>query len=224
MRSFCVISGCLRTAKKIHPPAGIIKLPVLSDKTFFNFGCKTISMNTIENLRAPKEVTRKIKDENGNTTVVTETKMAARIPETVKMGPRFGYFLIDLFFVYLLTFIVGVVLALLGYYDTVDDPIMSRLIATLVFVAYYFLLEVATGASLGKLMLGYTVIDNTAEKPSAVKLLGRSFSRAVPFETFSCLGERGWHDAWPNTYVVKKSEKEDLRRLLGKISSTDILD
>ena len=48
----------------------------------------------------------------------------------------------------------------------------------------------------------------------------------VTIEAFSCFGERGWHDQWSKTYVVKRSEKIELQRLLGTLSSKqeDLLD
>jgi hypothetical protein len=36
----------------------------------------------------------------------------------------------------------------------------------------------------------------------------------IPFEIFSCLGSRGWHDKLSNTFVVSKKEAETLRSLL----------
>lgn len=181
-------------------------------------------MNTIDNLREPKEVTRKVKDENGNFTEVTETKMVARPPKTVGTGTRFGYYLIDIVFFYILVFFVHFILALAGVYDTAGGLAFSNFVGIILLLAYYFTFEFAIGATPGKLILGYTVIDDQAERPGAGKMLGRTFARLVPFEGFSCLSERGWHDSWSNTCVVKKSEKEELRRLLGKMSNDDILD
>jgi uncharacterized RDD family membrane protein YckC len=183
-------------------------------------------MKTIENLRVEQTTYKNEKDENGNTIKVPVTKSVRRDPVVVEKGPRFGYYLIDVVFIYILAFLVGVISALAGAIEIWDDPLMSRLIGVLIFVGYYFILEVSIGTTLGKLMLGYTVIDQYAEKPKAATILGRSFARAVPFEGFSCLGERGWHDSWSNTYVVKNSEKRELQKLLGNFSNTqaDILD
>lgn len=183
-------------------------------------------MKTIENLKVEKTTYKKETDENGNMVQVPVTRMVRRDPEVVKQGVRFGYYIIDLVFIYLLAFILGIVSALAGFDEIWDDPILSRLVGILLFVGYYFILEVSAGATLGKLILGYTVIDEHAEKPKALKSLGRNFARVVPFEAFSCFAERGWHDTWSNTYVVKTSEKVELQKLLGTFSNTqaDILD
>lgn len=183
-------------------------------------------MKTIEDLKVEKTTYKNEKDENGNIVKVPVTKTVVRTPIVVEKGARFGYYLIDLVFVYILAFLIGVVSAFAGVFEIWEDPLMSRLIGILIFVGYYFILEMSTGTTLGKLILGYTVIDKYAEKPKAGTLLGRNFARAVPFEAFSCLGERGWHDSWSNTYVVKNSEKAELQKLLGTFTNTkeDLLD
>jgi uncharacterized RDD family membrane protein YckC len=183
-------------------------------------------MKTIENLKVEKTTYKKEKDENGNIVKVPVTRMVARTPIVVEKGPRFGYYLIDVVFIYILAFIFGIISAFAGVFEIWEDPLLSRLVGVLIFVGYYFILEVSTGSTLGKMMLGYTVIDKYAEKPKAGTILGRSFARAVPFEAFSCFSERGWHDTWSNTYVVRTSEKIELQKLLGTFTNTqaDILD
>lgn len=183
-------------------------------------------MKTIEDLKVEKTTYKNEKDENGNTVKVPVTKLVVRNPIVVEKGVRFGYYIIDLVFVYILAFLIGIISAFAGVIEIWDDPLMSRLIGLLILVGYYFILEMSIGTTLGKLILGYTVIDKYAEKPKAATLLGRNFARAVPFEAFSCLGERGWHDSWSNTYVVKNSEKVELQKLLGTFTNrqADILD
>jgi hypothetical protein len=58
------------------------------------------------------------------------------------------------------------------------------------------------------------VVDEYGEKPSLSQILGRSFARAIPFEVFSCLGERGWHDTMSNTYLIKDDHLKELKALL----------
>lgn len=183
-------------------------------------------MKTIEDLKVEKVTYKNEIDENGNTVKVPVTKMVPRTPVVVTQGVRFGYYVIDVVFIYILVFIIGFVSAAAGADIAIwSDPILSRVFGLLIFVGYYLILESATGSTLGKLILGYTVINQYAEKPSFLTSLGRNFARAVPFEAFSCFGERGWHDSWSNTYVVKNSEKNELQKLLGNLSSNaEILD
>lgn len=183
-------------------------------------------MKTIEDIKIDKTYYKDTKDENGNTIRVEAQKKVIREPELVKQGVRFGYYLIDLVFIYLFVFILGFILAVFNINTSIfENDLYSRVFGMLLVVSYYFILEASIGTSLGKLICGYTVIDKYAEKPGTAAILGRSFSRIVPFEAFSCFSDRGWHDKWSNTYVVKKSEKENLRRLLGKLSErNDLLD
>jgi uncharacterized RDD family membrane protein YckC len=182
-------------------------------------------MKTIEDIKVDKEFVRVETDENGNKTKVPYTKEVKRHPILVERGTRFGYYLIDLVFIYILAFIIGVLSAFSDSVTIWDDPIFSRLFGAMIVVSYYFILESTTGSTLGKMILGYTVIDKYAEKPKIGSLLGRSFARIVPFEAFSCFSDRGWHDTWSGTYVVKNSEKIELQKYLGKINDkTDLLD
>ncbi len=83
----------------------------------------------------------------------------------------------------------------------VEHEIISGLLIT---IAYYILLEGMTGRTLGKLITGTKVVNERGEPPSFGQILGRTFSRFIPFEPFSFFGEdgRGWHDSVPGTYVV----------------------
>ena len=66
------------------------------------------------------------------------------------------------------------------------------------------------------MLTGTIVIDKFCKKPSLKICLLRTFSRGVPFESFSCFGppSRGWHDRLTDTYVVKKHYAIELKNLL----------
>lgn len=191
-------------------------------------------MKTIEDLKIEKTIYKKERDENGNIIQVPYTKTVARPPEVVSQGVRFGYFLIDVVFFYIITFIVGILIGIIvvatGNVDALRPD--STLIQVLnymgypIFFLYYAISEGLGGATLGKLICGYTVIDEYANKVSFPKALLRTVCRYIPFEAFSCFGERGWHDTLSKTYVVKRSEKAELQKLLGSYTAkeADILD
>jgi uncharacterized RDD family membrane protein YckC len=67
-------------------------------------------------------------------------------------------------------------------------------------------LEGIFGRTLGKLITGTIVVDSkTLKKASFRKILGRTFSRLIPFESLSFLFSvypKGWHDSIPNTMVI----------------------
>ena len=68
-----------------------------------------------------------------------------------------------------------------------------------------FLVEFATnGKSLGKFITGTMVVKEDGSLPTSNDFLKRNFSRIVPFDSLSFLGNRGWHDSWSDTKVVKK--------------------
>ncbi len=191
-------------------------------------------MKTIEDLKVEKTVFKKEKDENGNIIKVPETKLVARPPVVVSQGVRFGYFMIDIVFFYIITFIIGVIIGIIivatGNVDLLryDSTLMKflDLMGYPIFFLYYAISEGLGGATLGKLICGYTVIDEHANKVSFPKALLRTVCRYIPFEAFSCFAERGWHDTLSKTYVVKRSEKAELQKLLGSFSvkEEDILD
>lgn len=172
---------------------------------------------------------------------VNASGFVERIPYTVKVKRdvvivtplvRLGYFLLDLVFFYILYLLIATVIMALSYLITNDNSVArtivenNNLISYSLFFLYYTLTEFALGGTFGKLICGYVVIDPYANKITFGKALLRTVIRYVPFEAFSCiLNERGWHDRWSKTYVVKKKEKHELRKLLKTAhDDQDILD
>lgn len=191
-------------------------------------------MKTIEDLKIEKTTYKKERDENGNVIQVPHTRMTSRPPVVVSQGVRFGYFLIDVVFYYMITFLIGVIIGIVvvatGNLELLDpNSTFYQFINFMgypIFFLYYALSEGLFGTTLGKLICGYTVIDQYANKVSFPKALLRTICRYIPFEQFSCLAERGWHDTLSKTYVVKRSEKAELQKLLGSYTAKeeDILD
>lgn len=72
-------------------------------------------------------------------------------------------------------------------------------------VIYYILMEHFLGKTLGKYLTNTRVIGKFGQKPSLAQIIGRSFSRFIPFEAFSFLGGNGygWHDSLTNTRVIE---------------------
>jgi uncharacterized RDD family membrane protein YckC len=75
-------------------------------------------------------------------------------------------------------------------------------------MVYYIAFEGATGCTLGKLVTRTRVVDESGGPASFGQIVGRTFSRFIPFEAFSFLGQdaRGWHDSITGTYVVRASD------------------
>ncbi|MBK9736003.1 MAG: RDD family protein [Saprospiraceae bacterium] len=77
-------------------------------------------------------------------------------------------------------------------------------------IPYYFFMESLTYTTIGKLVTGTTVVDKEGNPPDTKSILKRTFTRIIPFDALSFLGQqgRGWHDTISNTYVVKKKQLE----------------
>ncbi|HLW61896.1 MAG TPA: RDD family protein [Flavobacterium sp.] len=130
-------------------------------------------------------------------------------------GLRFVNLLIDLIFFFLFLFGVGFVAGLLLYlinpYSTFFEdlgelnPFLDRIFTSILIVFYYFGMETLTkGRTIGKFITGTKVVTLEGELPTANIFLKRSLCRIIPFETFSFLGDNGWHDSIPKTTVVVK--------------------
>lgn len=116
---------------------------------------------------------------------------------------RFVNYIIDVIAFYALSFCVGIAIAASGMSDIVNDKITMYAISFFLFFLYYFIFELASGKTIGKLFTGTKVVSKNGSKPTTKQILLRSFSRLVPFEPFSFLGHSGWHDRWSDTVVIK---------------------
>ncbi len=138
-------------------------------------------------------------------------------------GLRLGNYLIDVVVILLSIFALSTVFLLVADVIGYDaGPIMTyidkmnkleeHLFGQLFTIPYYIFMEVMTGRTIGKYLTGTIVVDHEGNKPNLETIIKRSFSRAIPFNGLSFLGEksRGWHDSISETYVVitKELEKE----------------
>ena len=113
-------------------------------------------------------------------------------------GQRFGNLMIDYFCYIAMCFVFGAVLGAIGL------PEFAGFISWPMYIGYYVFFEGVLGATPGKLVTRTRVVALDGGKPSFGQLLGRTFSRFVPFEPFSFLGSTsGWHDRWSKTRVVR---------------------
>lgn len=137
-------------------------------------------------------------------------------------GQRFLNLLIDFLFMrfvlsmatgYLFGYILGAVapdfLREVAYEIAYGDKgwrfwLLSILLGYFNFLIYYTFCERAfKGYTLGKLITGTRAIRNDGQELTFKDAILRSLSRIVPFEIFSGLGDRPWHDSWTRTSVVK---------------------
>ena len=106
------------------------------------------------------------------------------------------------------------------------NPLLDRLVTSVLFAFFMFVIEfVIKGRSLGKLITGTMVVHENGGLPTSNDFLKRNFSRIVPFDALSFLGNRGWHDSWSDTKVVKRKayleavERESSIEDIGQIAT-----
>jgi uncharacterized RDD family membrane protein YckC len=191
---------------------------------------------TIEQLTVKKTFYNRYTDAFGNRQRDPYKKEVPRKVNVVTSWTRFAHYFVDAIVIGIITFVVSLLLHNVGIHlrETFSLNIGRFHMGFsfenyLIIVLYYFGFESAMQSTPGKLITNSVVINEYAAKPDSTSLIGRSFSRIVPFEIFSCLSDRGWHDKWSRTYVVTRDEHQVLQRLMqeqaGVISdSEDLLD
>lgn len=126
-------------------------------------------------------------------------------------GKRLANYFIDLILFYILFFILGMIMAIVSPESLENDALFSdnilldRLFTLILLGLYMSLVEgIFKGRTLGKLITGTKAVNADGSTISFVTALRRGFSRIVPFEPFSALGNPPypWHDKWTNTYVI----------------------
>ena len=122
-------------------------------------------------------------------------------------GARFVNLVIDYFAQMAISFVLGIVIVVLGGQQGAAflESTPGIVIGIPILLAYYIGFEATTSRTLGKLITGTKVVNAEGGTPTLGQIVGRSFCRFIPFEPFSFLGTptRGWHDSIPKTFVVK---------------------
>jgi uncharacterized RDD family membrane protein YckC/Tfp pilus assembly protein PilE len=127
---------------------------------------------------------------------------------------RFSNYLID----QVITFILTVLFDILFVIFVSNNPAAVFLFGLTVYLAYYAIFEATCQRTIGKLITGTKVVDRNGEKPSFLKILGRSLARYIPFDNFAFLFYGGypigWHDSLSKTLVVpSKTTPEEVRAM-----------
>jgi uncharacterized RDD family membrane protein YckC len=155
--------------------------------------------------------TREYRDAEGKIQHTQETYRGARLVEVISGWDRFWHYLIDALILGVVGFIAGLVFEMgrqrgFGNFSFTEGQFQLNFTGIFISFGFYFFFEMLTASTPGKMIFGRVVINEYAEKPDPGTIAIRTISRSVPFEAFSCLGERGWHDKWSKTFVVTKEE------------------
>lgn len=138
----------------------------------------------------------------------------------VSGGRRFLNYIIDIALVFIGIYLFGMTLGILialgmeGIQEWIAGlgDLGWNLIGVAILIFYYTLAEGFFGRSVGKFITGTIVVDENGQKIGFGSAFKRSLCRIIPFDNFSFLGTRGWHDSITDTYVVeKKSLDESLK-------------
>jgi len=80
----------------------------------------------------------------------------------------------------------------------------------LIWLAYYTIMEMTTGKTIGKFITGTRVITVDGEKPGLKTAFIRSLCRFIPFDHFSFLGSpcKGWHDTIAKSRVIYENKRD----------------
>ena len=125
-------------------------------------------------------------------------------------GLRFANLIIDTIAFYALIFVFGILLALIapGVFSDegeVTSSLFLNLFVLVIYILYFMLLEgLFKGKTLGKLVTGTRAVREDGSFITMGDACKRALSRLVPFEPFSALSDRPWHDKWTDTVVVKE--------------------
>ena len=175
----------------------------------------------ITNIPQKRVRTREVKDASGKRVRTQEEYWSVRPVNVITGGERFLHALLDSFIIAAVesvvsTIVIGLATSsftfsfalVLGSFFTPTGWIVTYL--------YYMLCEWKFGSTPGKMVFGRVVIDKNGVKPDLQTLAARTLIRFIPFEAFSCLSDRGWHDKWSETFVVHKDEAKILLQELQK--------
>ncbi len=138
-------------------------------------------------------------------------------------GLRLANYLIDMLVFYCLIVLYGLLVGIIitiarggdtSFIDELDNlnPLVDRLLTMIMYGCYMGVTEgMFYGKSLGKLITKTRAVNLDGSDITFTTALKRGFSRIIPFEIFSTLGNSPWHDSLPGTMVVTEKERDIYR-------------
>jgi len=129
-------------------------------------------------------------------------------------GKRLANFVLDYITYFVISIIIGIVLALLDILFGISEPLIwvtemeggigEYLLGMVIILMYFLIMETLTGRSVGKFITGTKILKEDGSELTPQDILIRTLCRFIPFEVFSFLGTppRGWHDSISKTVVV----------------------
>ncbi len=119
--------------------------------------------------------------------------------------------------VFNLIFFLLVLFVFRGLFSDNSSQIWLSLLSIFSFALYYIIFEGIWQKTIAKFMTRTKVVMRDGSKPPLLNIIGRSFSRIIPFEQFSFLFGAypvGWHDYLSKTIVVPSDyTAEDVKKI-----------
>jgi uncharacterized RDD family membrane protein YckC len=151
--------------------------------------------------------------EEVNPTQLSEFEESLLVPS---LGRRFLNYLLDFIFIniisYVLLFILGFVAAMISsdivYEMQLHPQVLGYSVYFLVYFAYYIFFEANTGKTIAKFYTKTKVCSLDGTALSYKRIIIRTLCRLIPFDNFSFFfieDNKGWHDVFSKTKVVKDS-------------------
>ena len=104
----------------------------------------------------------------------------------------------------------------LGEFEFINSIPFAGLVFMFLFPIYYILGEFYFQQTIGKFFTKSIVVNEYGENPDFQTILVRTVIRFIPIEPFSFLADnRGWHDKWTKTYVIRKDEVKKILELMN---------
>jgi len=135
-------------------------------------------------------------------------------------GRRFANLILDYIFYMIFSLVIGLAIGfamlIVGGEEAFDtdafaagsepNPIVDFLLGMVIMLVYYVPQEKLFGRTLAKFITRTKVVSEDGSAATWGQIVGRTFSRFIPFEAFSFLGGKGypvgWHDKLSKTRVV----------------------
>ncbi|MCW3160078.1 RDD family protein [Chryseobacterium oryctis] len=147
------------------------------------------------------------------------------------LGTRFANSLLDGIFIQVIYYgsllVFGIIYAII-FGEAIDSEAIEEdtainLAFTFLYITfhlcYYILMEYYLGKTIAKYITGTKVISIDGNNPTIGQIVGRTFSRLVPFDALSFLGENGWHDSWSDTRVINIKKYQAEKQVKSEIDS-----
>ncbi|TRX65967.1 RDD family protein [Carboxylicivirga sp. M1479] len=139
--------------------------------------------------------------------VVEETKQKNKIESNVPSSMlRFVHLLVDTISYLVLYFIIaGTINLVLTGTDQLTLGFISFVLLIALYFAYYIVLEVKFGKTIGKMLTKTIVVKPNGESPTSTDIFIRTLCRLIPFDQFSYIfTKNGFHDYLSKTTVIRR--------------------